>query len=77
MTLFKKSHIALAESFCSRATIPAISQVALKVAHVTMVWNDRTKARRILRNLDKARVHDLGLTTDQIYLEARKPFWKG
>jgi uncharacterized protein YjiS (DUF1127 family) len=70
------SHIALAEEICSRATIPAVSEIALKVAHVTLVWTERAKARRVLRGMDQTRLDDLGLTREQLYLETRKPFWR-
>lgn len=76
MALSHTPHVALAEDFCSRATIPVTSNLALRLAHLMLVWNDRSKARTILRNMEPHRLDDLGLTKDQIYLEARKPFWQ-
>lgn len=76
MTLVQARHVALAEDLCSRATIPFTSVMALKVAHLVLVWNDRQKARTILRNMDQHRLDDLGQTRDAVYLEARKPFWR-
>jgi uncharacterized protein YjiS (DUF1127 family) len=76
MTLVYARHVALAEDLCSRATIPLTSGVALKVAHLVLIWNDRAKARTMLRNMEQHRLEDLGLTMDQVYLEARKPFWR-
>ena len=62
MTLVYARHVALAEDLCSRATIPFTSGVALKVAHLGLIWSDRAKARKMLRNMDQYRLDDLGLT---------------
>ena len=76
MTLVNTRHVALAEDLCSRATIPFTSGMALRVAHLMLVWNDRQKARTILRNMEQHRLDDIGQTWDAVYLEARKPFWQ-
>lgn len=76
MPLAHTSHIALAEDLCSRATIPFTAGVALKVAHLVLIWTDRKQARTILRNMEHHRLDDLGLTREQVYLEACKPFWR-
>lgn len=76
MALTQATHIALAEDFCSRATIPLFSGIALKVAHLILTWDDRSKARTILRNMDKGRCEDIGYSLEEVYLEARKPFWR-
>lgn len=72
----KATHIALAEDLCSRATLPLTSGVFLKVAHAVMVCSDRAKARTILRKMEAHRVDDIGVTMEELYLEARKPFWR-
>ncbi|GGA05202.1 DUF1127 domain-containing protein [Neptunicoccus cionae] len=70
------SHIALAEDLCSRATIPFTAGLALKVAYLVLVWKERKQARTILRHMEKHRREDIGLSLEQVYLEARKPFWR-
>ena len=77
MTNDKASHFALAEDLCLRATIPFTAQTALKFAHAVVVWNERAKARKILRAMEPHRREDIGLSYQEIYLEARKPFWRG
>ena len=76
MTLVHTRHVALGEDLCSRATIPFTSGMALRVAHLMLVWNDRQKARTILRNMEQHRLDDIGQSWDAVYLEARKPFWQ-
>ncbi len=76
MTIAHARHVALAEDLCSRATIPFTSNVALKVAHLVLIWADRQKARTILRNMDSHRLDDIGQTWDAVHLEAKKPFWQ-
>ncbi|MBR9865026.1 MAG: hypothetical protein GYB24_16430 [Rhodobacteraceae bacterium] len=70
------SHIALAEDLCSRATIPFTATLALKLAHLVLVWKERKQARVILRNMESHRLEDIGLNFEQVYLEANKPFWR-
>ena len=76
MTSAKPTHIALAEYFCSRDTIPPLSGIALTVAYKISVWSLRAQTRASLRKLDAARMDDIGLTPKQSATEAAKPFWR-
>ncbi len=76
MTHVRSPHIALAESFCSRIQIPTAAMAALKVAQTLTVWSERTRSREALRDMDKDRLNDIGLTPEQARLESTKPFWR-
>jgi uncharacterized protein YjiS (DUF1127 family) len=76
MTHVKSTHIALAESFCSRVEIPVIATVILKMAHTLVIWSERTKSRGLLRTMDAYRLRDIGLTPAEARLESAKPFWR-
>lgn len=50
----------------------AIFGAAVRAANV---WRAVAKERRALREMDGARLADLGLTADEADREARRPFW--
>jgi uncharacterized protein YjiS (DUF1127 family) len=72
----KSNHIALAEYFCSRETIPLLAGIALRVAYQTAVWNNRFTTRKALARLDHAGLSDVGMSLEQRAKELRKPFWR-
>jgi len=76
MTTSKPNHIALAEYFCSRDTIPPLSAFALTVAYQTTVWSNRARTRKALRKVSVARLKDIGLSQTAAYEESRKWFWR-
>ena len=76
MTYPKPNHIALAEYFCSRETIPLLSVLALKLAYQTTVWSMRVKTRKDLRKMGTCRLADVGMTAKEAFTESRKPFWR-
>ncbi|MBV1865583.1 MAG: hypothetical protein KUG74_14280 [Rhodobacteraceae bacterium] len=76
MTYPKSNHIALAEYFCSRETIPLLSVLALKLAYQTTIWSVRSKTRKELGKMDSYRLADVGMTAKEAFSESRKPFWR-
>jgi uncharacterized protein YjiS (DUF1127 family) len=45
------------------------------LANSVATWEMRVATRRALRDLDPARLPDLGLTTAEVRRETAKPFW--
>ncbi len=76
MVQYKSNHIALAEFFCSRETIPPLAGIALQVAYQIVVWSNRHSTRKALAKLDQTRLNDIGLSEMQMETELRKPFWR-
>ncbi len=76
MVQYKSNHIALAEFFCSRETIPPLAGIALQVAYQTVVWSNRVNTRKALARLDKAQLDDIGVSEAEAKTELRKPFWR-
>ena len=76
MTHVKSSHLALAESFCSRIEIPVIAAAILKMAHMLVIWSERSRSRKALQSMDYYQLNDIGLTKGQAQGEYSKPFWK-
>jgi len=40
------------------------------------IWEERKQSRRALESLSPRMLDDIGLTPEQAWIEARKPFWK-
>ncbi len=49
---------------------------ALKTANLLILWQRRASARRALAEMDDGMIDDIGLSRQEILLEASKPFWK-
>jgi uncharacterized protein YjiS (DUF1127 family) len=60
----------------ARSTLPLVSQVAIKVAYLYLVWTQRRRTRNALRDLSDHSLRDIGLTADQARAEADKWFWR-
>ncbi|MFK7937832.1 MAG: DUF1127 domain-containing protein [Roseovarius sp.] len=60
----------------ARSTLPLISQVAIKVAYVCLLWSQRRRTRMALRDLSDHTLRDIGLTPTQAHAEADKWFWR-
>jgi len=46
-----------------------------EVFNVLLTWQERATTRARLRELDARFLDDVGLSAQQAYREARKPFW--
>lgn len=60
------------------AAAPARSPVSRGLAALAVTvatWETRAVTRRALRDLDPARLPDIGLTTAEVLRETAKPFW--
>lgn len=68
-------HAALAQ-LSQRSALPLVSQVAVYLAWLALVWSQRRRTRIHLDRLDTARLHDIGLTPHQARKECRKWFWR-
>jgi uncharacterized protein YjiS (DUF1127 family) len=47
-----------------------------RLAHLLLVWRERARQRRQLRNLGDHKLRDLGLTRADVLAESSKPFWR-
>ncbi|HEU0221497.1 MAG TPA: DUF1127 domain-containing protein [Paracoccaceae bacterium] len=70
------SHSHLAESLAARARLPALADIALRLAVMFATWSDRAKSRRDLAEMDDTRLQDIGISRLEAYREAAKPFWR-
>jgi len=51
-------------------------RLALKVAGLLIVWQQRLQDRETLRLMNEARLRDIGLTRGEALREVEKPFWR-
>ena len=52
-------------------------QKAVQAAYATLLqWNDRQAQRDHLRELDDRLLRDMGLSKEEVWQEAQKPFWR-
>ncbi|CUH40276.1 hypothetical protein JSE7799_03008 [Jannaschia seosinensis] len=61
-------HVPLTASPAARMLVAAGETLA--------AWETRARTRAALRQIDPARLPDLGLTTAEALREAAKPFWR-
>ncbi|MEL6266942.1 MAG: DUF1127 domain-containing protein [Pseudomonadota bacterium] len=47
-----------------------------RLATMIVVWQQRMRARRRLAEMNDHALRDIGLTRDQAWEEAAKPFWR-
>ncbi|GHA46226.1 hypothetical protein GCM10008927_09290 [Amylibacter ulvae] len=64
-----------AHDLATRTTLPALATLAINIAHVIVVWNDRAKGRKVLRNMSPEQLADIGITSAQAGQECQKRFW--
>ena len=60
----------------TRTTLPLMSQVAIKVAYVVLLWSQRRRTRNALSDLSPHALRDIGISPDDARIEASKPFWR-
>ena len=53
-----------------------LGDVIVVGAALALLWSARASQRRRLRDLDAARLADLGITPEQALHEAEKPMWR-
>ncbi|UWQ17039.1 DUF1127 domain-containing protein [Jannaschia sp. M317] len=53
-----------------------LSQALMTVAVTVAKWEQRSRTRRDLRDMDPARYGDVGLTTAEVLREIDKPFFR-
>ncbi len=56
-------------------TATAIFKLPVQVFNMLLIWQERATTRASLRDLDGRFLQDVGLSAEQAYTEARKPFW--
>ncbi|MAY88486.1 DUF1127 domain-containing protein [Arenibacterium halophilum] len=56
--------------------LPLIAALAIRVADVVTVWDQRRRTRKALKDLDKHILWDIGITEHQAQKEARRPFYQ-
>lgn len=56
--------------------LPPLSVLAIRFAHVVMVWDERRRTRSALAKLTPEQLTDVGLSTGSALREADKPFWR-
>lgn len=54
----------------------ALKEIAVTVFAVLCAWQERALMRSKMANLDDQLLDDIGLTREQVELEAAKPFWQ-
>jgi len=48
-----------------------------KIARILKQWQHNYRSRKALSQLDDVLIKDIGLTPEQVKVEANKPFWVG
>jgi len=58
-------------------TLRHLLQQAVQATYATLLqWNDRQAQRHHLRELDDRLLRDMGLSKEEVWQEAQKPFWR-
>lgn len=60
----------------SRASLPALAQIAVRTAVVLTRWSQRHRTRKQLRHLSDQQLHDIALTREQAWRQSSLPFWR-
>ena len=70
-------HSAFSECACPNAAIDraTLTTSATVMARVVQRWNQRSRQRTALRDLDAAQLNDIGISREDALREAAKPFW--
>lgn len=66
----------IALNLANRTELPVLSQVAIRFANTVAKWADRYNSRQKLDTMTPDRLKDIGITDQDAYIEARKPFWR-
>ncbi len=74
-TFSPTSRSALAQ-LSTRKSLPLVSQVAIRVAYLVLLWSQRSRTRNALTHLSDASLRDIGLTPEDAHREAGKWFWR-
>lgn len=56
--------------------LPAMAELALRVAVVVTKWSRRARTRQALDRLNPDQLKDIGLTPEEAWREAALPFWR-
>ncbi len=57
-------------------SMPLIARVQNVLKQVAARWLERHRTRQKLRHLDDHMLRDIGLTSDAVWNETAKPFWR-
>ena len=70
-------HSVFQDCTCGSAANSRVTPAAslLLVARVIQRWNQRSRQRMVLRDLDEQQLNDIGVTRAGARREAAKPFW--
>ncbi|GKY88032.1 DUF1127 domain-containing protein [Sinisalibacter aestuarii] len=60
----------------SQAPLPAAAELALRVAVAVTRWSQRQRTRTQLKRLEPHRLADIGMTPEEAWREAARPFWR-
>lgn len=55
---------------------PVLARFALVFAVTITKWNMRHRTRKALADMPDSLLCDIGMTRDEAYTEARRPFWR-
>jgi uncharacterized protein YjiS (DUF1127 family) len=58
------------------ATLISPLKAVMSLYYLLVIWNSRWQERQHLRDLDEHILQDIGLSCDEVWQEARKPFWR-
>ena len=70
------SHRTALTQLSARTSLPLVSQVAIKLAYLVLLWSHRSRTRNALRDLPDHALRDIGLTPDDARVESGKWFWR-
>ena len=61
----------------TRHSLRNLLQQAVQATYATLLlWNDRQTQRHHLHELDDRLLRDMGLSKEEVWQEAQKPFWR-
>ena len=71
------THSAFSECTCRNAAtdLANLTASAAAMARVVQRWNQRSRQRTVLRELDATQLRDIGISREDALREAAKPFW--
>ena len=63
-------------SLIASRPLPPLARVAFSLTVMVLAWEERRHSRRALRRLDAHLLRDIGLSENDAFIEAKKPYWK-
>lgn len=60
----------------TQAPLPAVADLALRIAVQVTKWSERARTRKALKRLAPHQLSDIGLSREQAWREAALPFWR-